>query len=222
MGICESELSHANLFFSLHLLRHLHISHNTPSLPPPPPHPQNCVAIFLNSLGCYSRPKENLRHCSCKIFLLGGGGGKQSVLREMCKWRIMLFDLPEPYSCCLLQIACPHYPGNHYIQVTSAADTWTNVYFQFHVAKSSDDASSPKGEDRPLVTSGVPNYGVTDPSPPPSVLTTPPSRFQVNTSSKCSENNTATSSDEDADPDAVRRESFAVLSLDGESGEVYI
>ena len=78
------------------------------------------------------------------------------------------------------------------------------------------------GEDRPLVTSGVPNYGVTDPSPPPSVLTTPPSRFQVNTPSKCSENNTATSSDEDADPDAVGRESFAVLSLDGESGEVYI
>ena len=185
-------------------------------LPPPPP-PQFCVGFVFNSLGCYSRPKENWRHCSCKIF-----GGKQSVLREMCKWRIMLFDLPKPYSCCLLQIACRHYPGNQYIQVTSAADTWTNVYFQFHVAKSSDDVSSPKGEDRPLVTSGVPNYGVTDPSPPPSVLTTPPSRFQVNTPSKCSENNTATSSDEDADPDAVRRESFAVLSLDGESGEVYI
>ena len=44
----------------------------------------------------------------------------------------------------------------------------------------------------------------------------------MNTPSKCSENNTATSSDEDADPDAVRRESFAVLSPDGESGEVYI
>ena len=186
-------------------------------LPPPRPPPQFCVGFVFNSLGCYSRPKENWRHCSCKIF-----GEKQSVLREMCKWRIMLFDLPKPYSCCLLQIACRHYPGNQYIQVTSAADTWTNVYFQFHVAKSSDDVSSPKGEDRPLVTSGVPNYGVTDPSPPPSVLTTPPSRFQVNTPSKCSENNTATSSDEDADPDAVRRESFAVLSLDGESGEVYI
>ena len=183
----------------------------------PSPPPQFCVAFVFNSLGCYSRPKENWRHCSCKIC-----GGKQSVLREMCKWRIMLFDLPEPYSCCLLQIDGPHYPGNQYIQVTSATDTWTNFYFQFQVAKSSDDVISPKGEDRPLVTSGVPNYGVTDPSPPPSVLTTPPSRFQVNTPSKCSENNTATSSDEDADRDAVGRESFAVLSLDGESGEVYI
>ena len=78
------------------------------------------------------------------------------------------------------------------------------------------------GEDRPLVTSGVPNYGGTDPSPPPSVVTKPPSRFQVNTPSKCSEDNARTSSDEDADSDALRRESFAVLSLDGESGEVYI
>ena len=161
--------------------------------------------------------QENWRHCSCKIL-----GGKQSVLREMCKWQIMLFDLPEPYSCCLLQIACPHYLGNEYIPVTSAADTWTNFYFQCQVAKSSDDVISLMGEDRPLVTSGVPNYGVTDPSPPPSVVTKPPSRFQVNTPSKCSEDNARTSSDEDADPDAVRRESFAVLSLDGESGEVYI
>ena len=78
------------------------------------------------------------------------------------------------------------------------------------------------GEDRPLVTSGVPKYGVTDPSPPPSVVTEPPSRFQVNTPSKCSEDNARTSSDEDAHSDALRRESFAVLSLDGESGEVYI
>ena len=44
----------------------------------------------------------------------------------------------------------------------------------------------------------------------------------MNTPAKCSEDNARTSSDEDADPDAVRRESFAVLSLDGESGEVYI
>ena len=46
LGICESGLSHANLFFSLHFIvlpfsiRHLDISHNAPSLPPPPPpHP---------------------------------------------------------------------------------------------------------------------------------------------------------------------------------------
>ena len=205
LGICESGLSHANLFFSrtspiMHLL-----------CPTPP---ASILRSFCFQLSWVLQSfQENWRHCSWKI-----SGRKQSVLREMCKWRIMLFDLPEPYSCCLLQIACPHYPGNQYRQVTSATDTWTNFYFQFQVAESSDDVISPKGEDRPLVTSGVPNYGVTDPSPPPSVLTTPPSRFQVNTPSKCSENNTATSSDEDADPDAV----IVVLSLDGESGEVYI
>ena len=44
----------------------------------------------------------------------------------------------------------------------------------------------------------------------------------MNTPSKCSEDNARTSSDEDADSDALRRESFAVLSLDGESDEVYI
>ena len=45
LGICESGLSHANVFFSLPFIvlpssiRHLHISHNTLSLPPPPPPP---------------------------------------------------------------------------------------------------------------------------------------------------------------------------------------
>ena len=45
LGICESGLSHANVFFSLHFIvlpssiRHLHISHNTLSLPPPPTPP---------------------------------------------------------------------------------------------------------------------------------------------------------------------------------------
>ena len=210
--------------FSLCILLCSHFPFDTWTSPiihllyPTPPPPPSILRSFCCQLSwVLQSSQENWRHCSCKIL-----GGKQSVLREMCKWQIMLFDLPEPYSCCLLQIDCPHYLGNQYIQVTSATDTWTNFYFQFQVAKSSDDVISPKGEDRPLVTSGVPNYGVTDPSPPPSVLTTPPSRFQVNTPSKCSENNTATSSDEDADPDAVRRESFAVLSLDGESGEVYI
>ena len=132
---------------------------------------------------------------------------------------ILLFDLPELLSASnrFLQ-----YPGNQYIQVTSAADARTNFCFQFHVAKSSDDVSSPKGKDRPLVKSGVSNCGVTDPSPPPSVLTKPPSRFQVNTPSKCSQDNARTSPDEDADSDAVKRESFAVLSLDGESSEAYI
>ena len=63
LGICESGLSHANVFFPLHFIvlpfsiRHLDISHNTPSLPHPPP-PQFCVAFVFNSLWYYSCPKK--------------------------------------------------------------------------------------------------------------------------------------------------------------------
>ena len=117
LGICESGLSHANLFFSLHFIvlpfsiRHLDISHNTPSLPlslPPPPPP------ILRSLCFQLSWVLQLSQGKLKTLLMQNLRGKQSVLREMCKWRIMLFDLPEPHSCCLLQIACPHYPGNQY------------------------------------------------------------------------------------------------------------
>ena len=65
LGICESGLLHANVLFSLHFIvlpfsiRHLDISHNTPSLPhPTPPPPKFCVAFVVNSLGYYSRPKK--------------------------------------------------------------------------------------------------------------------------------------------------------------------
>ena len=62
LGICESGLSHANVLFSLHFIvlpfsiRHLDISHNTPSLPHPPL--QFCVAFVINLLGYYSRSKK--------------------------------------------------------------------------------------------------------------------------------------------------------------------
>ena len=99
-------------------------------------------------------------------------------------------------------------------------------YLQFNVAKPSDDVTSPQREDQPLVTSGVPNYGVNDLSPSPSVLTTPSSRFQVNNTRKISEDTERppVNADADADADVVaaRRDSFALLSLDGESTEVYI
>ena len=66
LGICESGLSHANpnLLFSLHFIvlpfsiRNFDISHNTPSLPHPPPPPKFCEAFVVNSLRYYSRPKK--------------------------------------------------------------------------------------------------------------------------------------------------------------------
>ena len=84
--------------------------------PPPPPPILRSLCFQLSWVLQSSQGK-------LKTLLMQNWRGKQRVLREMCKWRIMLFDLPEPYSCCLLQIACPHYPGKQYIQVTSAADT---------------------------------------------------------------------------------------------------
>ena len=68
------------------------------------------------------------------------------------------------------------------------------------------------------MTTEFPNYGVTDPSPPPSVLTTPPARFQVNSSRKISPDIEQVRKDEGV----ARRDSFELLSLDGESTEVYI
>jgi len=85
---------------------------------------------------------------------------------------------------------------------------------RFNVAKPSNVQNS--REDQPLVNSSVPNYGVTDSSPPPSVQTTPSSRFKVNnprTISKEAERD----DEEESKPDA-----FQLLSLDGGSTEVFI
>ena len=49
-------------------LRHLHISHNAPYLPPPP-------LQILHSPGYYSRPKRNWKQCLCHFFGGKGGGG---------------------------------------------------------------------------------------------------------------------------------------------------
>lgn len=92
-----------------------------------------------------------------------------------------------------------------------------NLFLQFNVAKHSNDVTSQK-EDQPLVAADVPNYGVTDPSPPPSILTAPASRFQVNTPRKISQDTEQVSED----ADVARRDSFELLSLDGESTEVSI
>lgn len=116
-------------------------------------------------------------------------------------------------------------PGeNHATQAARENNMEPNS--RFNVAKLSDDVTSPQREDQPLVTSGVPNYGVNDLSPSPSILTTPPSRFQVNNTRTISEDTERPPVDADADADAdvvaARRDSFALLSLDGESTEVYI
>ena len=49
--------------FSKKAIRHLHISHNTPCLPPKILHN---LLIFI-SPGYYSRPKRNWKQCLCKI-----------------------------------------------------------------------------------------------------------------------------------------------------------
>lgn len=59
---------------------------------------------------------------------------------------------------------------------------------------------------------------MTVPSPHPSVLTTPPSRFQVNCPNKISRDGEEDREDEDVS----RHDSFELLTLDGESTEVYI
>ena len=89
---------------------------------------------------------------------------------------------------------------------------------QFNIAKPSNEVVNPDKprEDQPLVTSGVPNYGVTEPSPPQSVQTTPSSRFKVKTSRKSSQQ-TDREDEEETKPD-----SFELLTLDGDSTEVYI
>ena len=66
------------------------------------------------------------------------------------------------------------------------------------------------------MTSSVPNYGVTDSSPPPNVQTTPSSRFKVNNPTNISQE-AERNGEEEAKSDA-----FQLLSLDGDSTEVFI
>lgn len=66
------------------------------------------------------------------------------------------------------------------------------------------------------MTSSVPNYGVTDSSPPSSVQAKPSSRFKVNNPTTISQE-AERNGEEEGKPDA-----FQLLSLDGESTEVFI
>ena len=80
---------------------------------------------------------------------------------------------------------------------------------QFNVAKRSNSVIDSEREDKPLVSSNIPNYGLTDSSPPPS-------RFKVNSPQKISQETKQQSEDEE-EPD-----SFQLLTVDGGSTEVYI
>ena len=64
-------------------IRHLHISHNAPYLPPKILH--NLCFSFLLDIRAVPREIENNAYAK-----FGGGeaGGKQGALWELCKWRI--------------------------------------------------------------------------------------------------------------------------------------
>lgn len=80
---------------------------------------------------------------------------------------------------------------------------------QFNVAKTSNNVNSSEREDKPLVTSSVPNYGVMDTSPPSS-------RYKVNSPQKISQEAGQQSEDEG------EQDSFQLLTVDGDSTEVFI
>lgn len=93
-----------------------------------------------------------------------------------------------------------------------------HVNSRFSLSKPSENVTSAQKENQPLVKTGIPNYGITDPSPPPSVSTTPSSRFQVKPLREISED----TKQPQAVEDATGNDSYELLSVDGESSEVFI
>ena len=72
-------------------IHHLHISHNTPCLPPPPS-PKNCISIvFFPSWDQCSTPREIKKNRK----VMQGLGGKQGVLWKMCNWRSSFLKLRD-------------------------------------------------------------------------------------------------------------------------------
>ena len=66
------------------LIRHFHISHNAPYLPPTPPQKKFCISIVFNFSwdGCNTRERWKT-----KVMQEWGGGGKKGALWEMGKGR---------------------------------------------------------------------------------------------------------------------------------------
>ena len=89
-------------------ISHLRISHNAPcSLPRPPPPAQkldNLCFSFLLSITAVPRETQD-NDCAKCGGRRGGGGGKQGVLWEMCKWQI---DQPVLLLLLLLLLCTLH------------------------------------------------------------------------------------------------------------------
>ncbi|XP_074625818.1 uncharacterized protein LOC141884033 isoform X2 [Acropora palmata] len=90
---------------------------------------------------------------------------------------------------------------------------------RFTLAKPSDHVNSSQKENQPLTKTEVPNYGVTDSPPPPSVESFPPSRLQRKSSRESSQD---TAPEEPVAKVASDNDSCGRLSIGGESAEVYI
>ena len=71
------------------VIRHFHIFHNTPCLPPTP---QILHTSFI-PVRTTVMPTRNIKERLCKVL-----EGKQGVLWEMCKWRIVLQKNFSPTS----------------------------------------------------------------------------------------------------------------------------
>ena len=68
-----------------HTIRHLHISHNTPCLPPPPPKKKMCMRIVFNFSWDHYNAQEKLKTKVMQTLAgWGGGGSKQNVIHEKC------------------------------------------------------------------------------------------------------------------------------------------
>ncbi|XP_029214472.2 uncharacterized protein LOC114977797 isoform X3 [Acropora millepora] len=90
---------------------------------------------------------------------------------------------------------------------------------RFTLAKPSDHVNSSQKENQPLTKTEVPNYGVTDSSPPPNVEIFPPSRLQRKSSWESSQD---TAPGQSLAKVASENDSYELLSIGGESAEVYI
>ena len=73
-------LAYGHVITKISRIRHLHISHKAPFLPPPlppAPPPKFWITFVFHSPGYYNRPKRNWKQCLCKIWAGWRGGGGQ-------------------------------------------------------------------------------------------------------------------------------------------------
>ena len=78
----------ASVLKSVLTIRHLHISHNAPCLPPPPSplrFPKFCITrtLFSISLRTARTPRKNENQRLCNFFFFGGGGGRERGVNKV-------------------------------------------------------------------------------------------------------------------------------------------